>query len=73
VLAGQRLGIKEVDDGIWEDVPLNKESMYKSRDKATIQYCAFEHLRDDYDMIFNDDHVNPVRPTPQIVVQPRQA
>jgi superfamily II DNA or RNA helicase len=39
----------------WEGVPLNKESMYKSRDKATIQYRAFEHLRDDYDMIFNDD------------------
>lgn len=39
----------------WTGVPLNKESMHKVRDKATIQYRTFERLQDDYDVIFNDD------------------
>ncbi len=39
----------------WTGVPLNKESMHKQRDSATIQYRAYEQLRDDYDVIFNDD------------------
>ncbi|MDQ4419036.1 DEAD/DEAH box helicase family protein [Sphingobium sp. DEHP117] len=36
-------------------VPLNKESIGKGGDKATIQYRAFEHVRDEYDLVFNDD------------------
>lgn len=39
----------------WSGIPLNKESMHKARDEATIQYRTFERLRDDYDMIYNDD------------------
>lgn len=39
----------------WTGVPLNKESMHKSGDTATIQYRAYEHLQDEYDVIFNDD------------------
>lgn len=39
----------------WRGVPLNKESMHKSADTATIQYRTFEQLRDGYDLIFNDD------------------
>lgn len=39
----------------WTGIPLNKESMHKSRDEATIQYRTFERLRDDYDVIYNDD------------------
>ncbi len=39
----------------WRGIPLNQESMHKTRDTATIQYRTFENLRDDYDVIFNDD------------------
>jgi superfamily II DNA or RNA helicase len=39
----------------WEGVPLNKESMHKQRHAATIQYRTYEHLVDEYELIFNDD------------------
>lgn len=39
----------------WADIPLNRESMHKAGDRKTIQYRAFETIRDDYDLIFNDD------------------
>ncbi|MDE2733696.1 MAG: DEAD/DEAH box helicase family protein [Gemmatimonadota bacterium] len=39
----------------WNGIPLNKEAMRKERDTATIQYRTFERLRNDYDVIFNDD------------------
>lgn len=39
----------------WANIPLNRESMHKAGDRNTIQYRAFETIRDDYDLIFNDD------------------
>jgi hypothetical protein len=39
----------------WSGVPLNKESIRKCGDKATIQYRTFEHLEPEYDLVFNDD------------------
>jgi superfamily II DNA or RNA helicase len=39
----------------WSGVPLNKESIRKSGEKATIQYRTFEHLEPEYDVVFNDD------------------
>lgn len=39
----------------FKGIPLNNESIGKSGDAATIQYRAFEQLRDEYDLIFNDD------------------
>ena len=39
----------------FKGVPLNKESIGKGGDKATIQYRAFEHVRGEYDLVFNDD------------------
>lgn len=39
----------------FKGVPLNKESTGKAGDTATIQYRAFEHVRDEYDLVFNDD------------------
>lgn len=39
----------------WAGIPLNKESMHKERDQATIQYRSYERLRDEYDLVFNDD------------------
>jgi len=39
----------------FKGIPLNKESIGKTGDTATIQYRAFEHLRDEYDLVFNDD------------------
>lgn len=39
----------------FKGVPLNKESIGKAGDTATIQYRAFEHVRDEYDLVFNDD------------------
>jgi superfamily II DNA or RNA helicase len=39
----------------FSDVPLNKESIGKAGDKQTIQYRAFEHIQDEYNLILNDD------------------
>lgn len=39
----------------FKGIPLNKESIGKAGDTATIQYRAFEHVRDEYDLVFNDD------------------
>jgi hypothetical protein len=39
----------------WRGIPLQQESMHKQGDRATIQYRTYEHIRDQYDLIFNDD------------------
>ena len=39
----------------WSGIPLNKESINKAGDRATIQYRAFEHIQNDHDVVFNDD------------------
>ena len=39
----------------WTGIPLNKKSMHKERDEATIQYRSYVRLRDEYDLVFNDD------------------
>jgi superfamily II DNA or RNA helicase len=39
----------------FQGIPLNNESIGKGGNRATIQYRAFEHLRDEYPLIFNDD------------------
>ena len=39
----------------WSGIPLNKESMHKAIDRATIQYRTYENLRDQFDLVFNDD------------------
>jgi superfamily II DNA or RNA helicase len=39
----------------WKGIPLNKESIGKANDKNTIQYRAFELIRESFDLVFNDD------------------
>ncbi len=39
----------------WKNIPLNAESIGKIGDKNTIQYRSYENLKDEYDLIFNDD------------------
>nr|WP_276556134.1 DEAD/DEAH box helicase family protein [Bradyrhizobium elkanii] len=39
----------------WKGIPLNRESMGKSRAKDTIQYKAYQQLHAEFDLIFNDD------------------
>jgi len=39
----------------WSDIPLNQESMGKSIKTDTIQYRVYEEIKDEYDLIFNDD------------------
>lgn len=39
----------------WRDIQLHKESMHKEGDQATIQYRTYQLIRDEYDLIFNDD------------------
>lgn len=51
-------GLYPKDDlEVWDfsDIPLNKESMGRLIDTKTIQYRSFEHVRDEYDVILNDD------------------
>lgn len=39
----------------WNGIPLNKESMHKVADQATIQYRTADRLKSDYEIVFNDD------------------
>jgi len=39
----------------WKGIPLQKESMHKEADQATIQYRTYQLIHDEYDLIFNDD------------------
>lgn len=39
----------------WSGIPLNRESMNKTGDRDTIQFRAFQHIEDEFDLIFNDD------------------
>lgn len=39
----------------WNGIPLNKESMHKVADRATIQYRSYETIAAEHDLIFNDD------------------
>ena len=47
--------IDRLESWQWKNIPLNKESMGKLRDKRTIQYHAFQLLTAEFDLIFNDD------------------
>lgn len=46
---------RKLDSWDWTGIPLNKESTGKFLDKNTIQYRTYEHLAEDFDLIFNDD------------------
>ncbi len=39
----------------WSGIDIKSESMGKGRIKNTVQYRSFERIRDDYDVIINDD------------------
>lgn len=39
----------------WSGIPLSRESMHKQGHRDTIQCRTFEQLKDQYDVIFNDD------------------
>lgn len=39
----------------WTGIPLNDESIHKAGNQATVQFRAFENLRDEFDLVFNDD------------------
>lgn len=47
--------IDKVEAWDWGGIPLNRESMGKDRAVDTIQYRCFERVRDEFDVIFNDD------------------
>ena len=39
----------------WSDINIRSESMGKGRIKDTVQYRSFERIKDNYDVIINDD------------------
>jgi superfamily II DNA or RNA helicase len=39
----------------WSGIPLNRESMGKGNEQATIQYRTFKRIESEFDLIFNDD------------------
>ncbi len=47
--------LESVEAWDWSGVKLNRESMGKQRTQNTVQYHTFEMMRDEYDLIFNDD------------------
>ncbi len=47
--------IEKIEAWDWEDIPLNQESMGPEGNADTIQHHTFDMLKDDYDLIFNDD------------------
>lgn len=44
-----------IDCWDWSGVDIKKESMGKNRITATVQWRAFEQIKDDYDVVVNDD------------------
>jgi superfamily II DNA or RNA helicase len=54
-LAGGALDRDRLEAWDWTGIPLNNESMGKAGNRQTIQYRTFERLRDEYDLVFNDD------------------
>ncbi|WP_129125931.1 DEAD/DEAH box helicase [Geomonas oryzae] len=44
-----------IDRWDWSGVDIKKESMGKNRNAATVQWRAFEQIRDLYDVVVNDD------------------
>lgn len=39
----------------WNGIPLNRESMHRTRQRDTIQYRVFERLQAEFDVVINDD------------------
>jgi superfamily II DNA or RNA helicase len=39
----------------WKNIPLNRESMGKTRAADTIQHYTFQRLKAEFDLVFNDD------------------
>lgn len=46
---------EEIDCWDWSGIDIKKESMGKNRNTATVQWRAFEQIKDQYDVIINDD------------------
>ncbi|NPU11372.1 DEAD/DEAH box helicase family protein [Bradyrhizobium sp. 83002] len=47
--------VERLESWSWKGIPLNRESMGKSRAKDTIQYKTFQQLQADFELVFNDD------------------
>lgn len=54
-ISGGSLDRSHLESWDWTGIPLNNESMGKERNELTIQYRTFERLRDEFDLVFNDD------------------
>jgi hypothetical protein len=50
-----RFPVARLESWPWKNVPLNKESMGKARATDTIQHHAFQRLKAEFDLVFNDD------------------
>jgi hypothetical protein len=46
---------EQIDLWDWKDIDIKKESMGKTRDPNTVQWRAFEQIREQYDVVINDD------------------
>ncbi len=46
---------EQLESWEWDGIPLNQESIGKLHDTNTIQYRTFLQLKDEYDIVFNDD------------------
>lgn len=54
-LAADNFASDRLESWDWSGIPLNQESMGKEEKKDTVQYRSFENIRDEFDLIFNDD------------------
>lgn len=50
-----RFPVARLESWPWKSVLLNKESMGKARATDTIQHYAFQKLKAEFDLVFNDD------------------
>ncbi|HBY02466.1 MAG TPA: type III restriction endonuclease subunit R [Rikenellaceae bacterium] len=46
---------EQIESWDWSGVDISKESMGKSRETDTVQWRSFEQIKEQYDVIFNDD------------------
>jgi hypothetical protein len=49
------LRLPQIESWPWRNIPLNRESMGKTRATDTIQHYAFQRLKAEFDLVFNDD------------------
>lgn len=50
-----KIPLEQISTWDWSGVNINKESMGESRNKDTVQWHTYDKIKDNYEIVFNDD------------------